>query len=289
LLENLKKRGVTSESYLSDQLNFCRSLKFRFWSPISTKKGRDTMKKAILTVAALALSATAAFGFAKTTGGGYITGTPHDLSGKVASGAEKQICAFCHTPHSAKRNIPLWNRNDPTTTLYYNTSVTLTNTAKAVSGFQTDSITSFCMSCHDGVTAIGAIKNDPTNRGGTTGYGIKGQVGTIGTEFTGTLANIGSNMADDHPVGFNYESARNEDTGTDADGRSKARLNDMATVKSVLGERVFFDSGIGADGIATKFNQIECASCHKVHDDLIAPFLRTSNYMSRLCLACHLK
>jgi predicted CXXCH cytochrome family protein len=265
------------------------------------------MKKVILTVAALAMSASAAFGFSKATGGGLITGTPHDLSGFVqhqgtgASQTEKQICAFCHTPHNAKQNVPLWNRNDPTITLWYNTSVTLTSVAKNIpNALASDSISSFCMSCHDGVTAIGAIKNDPTNRGGTSPDGIKG-LGTISQVMSVTasseLANLGNsasgtgaNLADDHPIGFDYEKARLVDAGgLAANGLASDRLHTIADAQTVLGPRTFFSSGINGAGVAQNLNQIECGSCHKVHDDYIAPFLRTSNYMSRLCLACHIK
>jgi len=34
---------------------------------------------------------------------------------------------------------------------------------------------------------------------------------------------------------------------------------------------------------------MECASCHDVHDNGIAPFLRLSNDASAMCLTCHNK
>jgi len=246
------------------------------------------MKKVILTVAALALSASAAFGFTQATGGGYITGTPHDLSTKITYGsAEKQICVFCHTPHNALRNIPLWNRNDPTITLYYNTSVTLTSTAQAVGSFDKASISSFCMSCHDGVPSLGNIKNDPTGRGVTGQQGLtNGRIGTMGAAQAKVETILGSNMADDHPVGFDYEKARAEDAGKPG---SDDRLHTMTYARGELqSNRIFFELRDVNNNIYAR-NQIECASCHKVHDDSIAPFLRQTNAMSRLCLACHNK
>jgi predicted CXXCH cytochrome family protein len=255
------------------------------------------MKKVILTVAALALSASAAFGFGSSNGSAYITGTPHDLSSKITVG-EKQICVFCHTPHNAAKNIPLWNRNDGSQmVLLYNTSVTLSSIAAAVtpSSFPTDSISSFCMSCHDGVTALGAIKNDPTNMGDatiTTGTAKKViAMGAAGSAYTGSSSILGTNLADDHPVAFDYNKAYLASADTSTGNASDVRLRPIATVQSRMqATRIFFNSGINATtGIAANVNQIECASCHKVHDDFYAPFLRMSNKNSALCLACHNK
>ena len=36
-------------------------------------------------------------------------------------------------------------------------------------------------------------------------------------------------------------------------------------------------------------NQVECASCHDVHDNTLGMFLRISNANSDLCLTCHNK
>jgi predicted CXXCH cytochrome family protein len=51
-----------------------------------------------------------------------------------------------------------------------------------------------------------------------------------------------------------------------------------ATVKTTGGLRLY-----GAT------NTLECGSCHNVHDNTAAPFLRKSNAASALCKTCHIK
>ena len=46
-----------------------------------------------------------------------IINTAHNLSvsgpGTIKASSELEICIFCHTPHNARPDHPLWNRNDP--------------------------------------------------------------------------------------------------------------------------------------------------------------------------------
>jgi hypothetical protein len=68
----------------------------------------------------------------------------------------RQICIFCHTPHNASPQTPLWNRNDPTVTFghYSSSSLVIRKTSAANYGEPTGS-SRLCLSCHDGVTAGG--------------------------------------------------------------------------------------------------------------------------------------
>lgn len=215
------------------------------------------MKKTVLLTAALVVLATSASALT-------IKNSKHDLS--LNSGASwkstttNEICVFCHTPHNPAQNVPLWNRTNPAAGSFtlYKTSATLTTVAQA-SAFAADSISLFCMSCHDGVTGLGAMTNTPPT--GTDSLNA--------TPLTGG-ASLGINLQNDHPVGFNYATAQGADTGLVA----------MATANTSLGGNAFFGAGA---------NMIECASCHKVHDNANAPFLRTTNLNSALCLACHNK
>jgi predicted CXXCH cytochrome family protein len=244
------------------------------------------MKKIILTAAAVAMMSSAAMADTTATanwtanGGKHsIVNTKHNLPGNYNQGkgsATKydQICIFCHTPHNSDVKIPLWNRNaDATAGLvsYYN-SPTLTSVAKTAGVIQAGTISSFCMSCHDGVTAMGNIKY-----GADTGINTVTWNGAAGKD--NKRANLGTDMSNDHPVGFNYDDAQaiaDPDTGING---TPLRLNPSSTVKVTLGNFLFGTNG----------TQMECASCHKVHDSYFQPFLRTTNNMSQLCLACHNK
>lgn len=216
------------------------------------------MKRTVLLTAALVVLATSASALT-------IKNSKHDLS--LNSGASwnstntNEICVFCHTPHNPAQNVPLWNRTNPAAGSFtlYKTSATLTTAAKT-SAFAADSISLFCMSCHDGVTGLGAMTNTSP----------VGDDSLKTTPLTGP-ANIGIDLQNDHPVGFSYDAAQSDDS---------TGLFVKATANAALGGNAFFGAGA---------NMIECASCHKVHDNANAPFLRTTNKDSALCLACHNK
>lgn len=219
------------------------------------------MKRTALLTAVLVVLATAA-------SAASIKNSKHDLStgssATIKSASTTEICVFCHTPHNPAQDVPLWNRTNPAAagwTMYASPTISATATTKLATGtFDADSISLFCMSCHDGVTALGAMHNVPV-----TG------ADALPVLAGGNSANLGTDLSNDHPVGFNYNTAATEDpTGLVA----------KATANTALGGNAFF---------GTTGNNIECASCHKVHDPANAPFLRIANTGSALCLACHSK
>jgi predicted CXXCH cytochrome family protein len=225
------------------------------------------MKKIAILTAALTLLASVA-------GAATIVGSKHDLSstgGASASlkGTGDQICIYCHTPHNAVVNVPLWNRNtNPAGLALYNTSATLTNEVKNNAALTASSISSFCMSCHLSTAVMGDVKNVANQTAQL------GNANTMGGAYAdNTKANLGLDLTNDHPVGFNYDTAYTQDGG--ATGGLKA----LAT--ATTNGAVFFGTG---------GNQMECASCHAVHNGGGAGyFLRTPNTGSGLCLACHNK
>jgi predicted CXXCH cytochrome family protein len=233
------------------------------------------MKKIILTVAALALTATSAFAFTNKPADVIgIRNTPHDISGRIGAGIGQQKCIFAHTPHNAYRNVPLWNRYDAGDQVLYN-SPSLTRAGRTAS-FDKGSISAMCMSCHDGVQAMGNIKN-AAQLNLTNVQGVNTQVG-------GAVANAPSNLGqltNDHPIGFSYQDAYTEDTGTNA---NTARLH--STTDVALSFKTVIPPFYNLNG---KTDQMECASCHAAHDNRNVPFLRMSNADSALCLACHVK
>jgi predicted CXXCH cytochrome family protein len=243
------------------------------------------MKKIILTAAAVvmvassAMAATIAANWETGAAGKShsITNTKHNIPQKFTgsrAGGNKydQICIFCHTPHNANVAVPLWNRNlQNNLTNYYN-SPTLTSVAKAAGVVGTSTISAFCMACHDGATAMGDIKY-----GADTGINATTYNNHAGDD--NARANLGTDMSNDHPVGFSYVAAQ---AVVESDGAA-SRLNPVTQAAKTLGNFLFSKAG------ASNPTEMECASCHKVHDSYYPPFLRTTNEYSKLCLACHNK
>ncbi len=182
-----------------------------------------------------------------------IVGTDHDLSLEPNTGG--QICIVCHTPHNADTTVsgaPLWNHEVTGATFTVYASPTFDG---GPSG-QPAGASRLCLSCHDGTVALDAFG---------------GNAGTGGNTITGN-ALIGTDLSDDHPISFVYDTALATTDGG---------LADPATANSGLG------STIDADMLFA--GSLECASCHDVHDDQIAPFLRLANSASAMCLTCHNK
>lgn len=75
----------------------------------------------------------------------------------------QQICIFCHTPHSANvvGQTPLWNRAFSSETFQRYTSATLRirGIGSALYGntAQPNGSSKLCLSCHDGVSRLGAV------------------------------------------------------------------------------------------------------------------------------------
>jgi predicted CXXCH cytochrome family protein len=192
---------------------------------------------------------------------GQITGSKHDFStatwntatGKQSTG--KQICIICHTPHNSittVTNAPLWNHRLSTSTYTpYASGGTMQSTPSAILG----ATSKLCLSCHDGTVGL-------EDFGGNT----------TGTNFISGNALVSNNLSNDHPISMLYNTAL-----ATADGG----LKDPATALSGMG------STINADMLFT--GQVECASCHDVHNNQYTYFLRKSNAASALCLTCHSK
>ncbi|HEG43392.1 MAG TPA: hypothetical protein ENH94_05020 [Phycisphaerales bacterium] len=110
-----------------------------------------------------------------------IKGTPHDLRAKGA----KSTCSFCHTPHGALRNTPVWNHKLSTAVYKIYSSSSL----DAKVGQPTGS-SKLCLSCHDGTVALGQVR--------------RGKPSSAGTRIRPGAANLGTDLSDDHPISFIY-------------------------------------------------------------------------------------
>jgi predicted CXXCH cytochrome family protein len=181
-----------------------------------------------------------------------VVNTVHNLSvsgpGTVRAVSETEVCLFCHTPHQSKPASPLWNRQDPGVTyVLYNSS-----TAQAMTG-QPDGSSILCLSCHDGTIALGNVLNRTADILMTGGI----------TRMPPGNKNLTTDLSDDHPVSFLYNSAL---------AASDGQLKDPS--------EVLFP-------VTLENGRLQCTSCHDPHRDIYGSFLVVSNQFSGLCSKCH--
>jgi len=212
---------------------------------------------------------------------------PHNLSNKATHSGPKalapefggtdEICIFCHTPHSAAADTPLWSRPDPATMgsfpLYAQPLAIKADPARtgyiATNPQYPSGASRMCLSCHDGATAIGILLGNETI------------AMPSGSEFiTKTVAII--DLSKSHPISFNY----NNDVLVNVINPSKPGAYRLPPV---------------ADGIDTPLDsagQMQCTTCHDPHQDTRAssgenlPFWRHTVLVGTtlyddVCNSCH--
>jgi predicted CXXCH cytochrome family protein len=161
-----------------------------------------------------------------------------------------ELCIFCHTPHKvrgkAKPGFFGWNREDSTASYTTYESSTMYATVDQPTG-----ASKLCLSCHDGTIALGAIKSQRN-------------VIPFQGDWENSPANLGTNLADDHPISFTYDS-------------DLAIVNDELTDPSNLQDSIKLDSD----------EQLQCTTCHDPHDDTNGMFLVVSDPVKTLCVSCH--
>ena len=202
-----------------------------------------------------------------------------------------QICIFCHTPHSATPDSPLWSRPDPASStfpIYGNPLVIGGGFGADPSGQKTRSqyntaalypngASRLCLSCHDGVTAIGLLSDGTTINmlGGTN----LGDFPSAATAIIGEASIFNVDLSSSHPVSFVYD----------------------GSVLSDLTNPLAYDTGSyilpsTTDNIDTPLDgqsRMQCTTCHDPHDDTRAatglPFWRqtTGTPYEDVCDACH--
>jgi predicted CXXCH cytochrome family protein len=182
-----------------------------------------------------------------------ILNSKHDLSvagpGPIKAVTETEVCSFCHTPHRAIPQTPLWSHELSTATyIPYSSS-----TAKATFGQPTGS-SKLCLSCHDGTVALGMVRNR------TQPIEMQSNITTLPVG----ASNLRTDLSDDHPISFIYDSALASANG---------QLKDPGT----LIDKVRLDHN----------NQLQCTACHDPHDNQFGQFLVQKNTASALCVACH--
>ncbi len=132
---------------------------------------------------------------AQTVGG--MQDTKHNLSvtgpGPITAQGETRICIFCHTPHNAAPDSPLWNREiEPQAYTVYASPTLGAGVLPQPSG-----PTKLCLTCHDGTVAMGAVLNPP------------GGIAMSGSDSLppGSLSDFGLDLSGHHPVSFSYSAS----------------------------------------------------------------------------------
>lgn len=195
--------------------------------------------------------------------GESIVGSKHDLSvnggSSIKASSEKNPCAFCHTPHHANGELPLWNHAMSSVSNYvvYG-SARLTNLNVVVP--QPNGSSRLCLSCHDGTVALGKITS------GAAEIDVVG--GNAGKLPVDNPDYIGTDLSNDHPISFVYnaELVNNEIAHNDPEVKDPSQLPPEVKLDSL--------------------SRMQCTSCHNPHDNRFGNFL-VKETTSDLCLACH--
>lgn len=182
-----------------------------------------------------------------------ISNTPHNLSitgpGTIRASQESQVCIFCHTPHSASVEAPLWNRE--LSAVYYTTYPSGGSMQASVG--QPEGSSRICLSCHDGTIALGLVLSQPS------------QISMTGTTALGMMppgsANLGSVLYDDHPISMELST------------------EDLEISAPPVGSAVKLD----------RHNVVQCRSCHDPHNNTEGKFLVMNPAQGALCVTCHVK
>ncbi len=242
-------------------------------------------------------------------------------------GQANQVCVFCHTPHNASPAIPLWNKvytpGVENSYRLYTSSATLTPTAKAAK-ITADSESMLCLSCHDGKTAINVLHNSSyrdSSSGTDAVVDIDGTFsGTgpfaLGDQWSGgfsshnypnlgairsadgsipssAASHNGTNLTDDHPIGFSYTAAQAQDaSGLKLTPDAGIRLfgpTKRVECSSCHNPHVYYGSGLAGSGRVYYDTDITTPLVATAAQKARTPFLTMSNTGSALCKGCHIK
>lgn len=119
-----------------------------------------------------------------------ISGTSHDLSSLNYGGSDaNQVCIYCHTPHNATAQVPLWNRDLSVATYTMYDSYTENYTHPTEIGGSSV----LCLSCHDGTIALNSVHS--------------GNINAAPADFIEGNALLGTDLSNDHPISFSYQTS----------------------------------------------------------------------------------
>jgi len=186
-----------------------------------------------------------------------------------------QICVFCHTPHSSSSEGPLWNRVATTKSFFKHfSSSTLAIDDAALKDSadygQPTGSSRLCLSCHDGVTALGAVFTTPS-----VASSVNIQFTNKRTGQTGANVAIGyETYSTHHPVSFKY---------------SQTVIN---LLRGAPYNKTEYQWQPNIDVKLDKQERMQCITCHDPHQDKsdvpgpTNPFWAAKTY-AEVCVTCH--
>jgi len=201
---------------------------------------------------------------------GGVADTLHNLSvtgpGTIKSPTETQICVFCHSPHNASPDAPLWNHSLSAVSnyqMYWSSTMVAYPSASAAP--QPDGSSKLCLSCHDGTIALGAVGGRATPIVVTGGPTMPSTApGYLGTDLSGG-----------HPISFIYDDA-------------------LAVAHNAAGGMPLLLPSTRNDPVVKLDAQkkIQCTTCHDPHDDSnyqagVVPHFYVKPTWSEVCQSCH--
>lgn len=160
-------------------------------------------------------------------------------------------CSYCHSVHHSIGGFlrPAYMGTEPQISKVYS-SVTMRHKPTTAGAYASDA--PLCLTCHDGMN-VGKLGNT------TLTALIVNKPADLNKDGDAT----GSNLSNDHPVGFIYDPTLSPD-------------------KLKYPEKAHANFGAG-------HNEIWCCSCHNPHNDKLGAFLNVSMAGSELCFDCHKK
>ena len=191
-----------------------------------------------------------------------IVNTKHNLSlsgpGTIKATSEERICVFCHTPHNANPQTPLWNKNiEGVNYDQYTPYTSSTMVNPYASQIRPTGSSRLCLSCHDGTLALGDVKL-PT---APIYVPVAGQTTVPGGMPHSSPSYFGTSLANHHPISFSYYSS----------------FPNPELAPTPPPGLLFYGNGI-----------IQCNTCHDPHDNSNKKFLAVNNVESGLCRLCHI-
>lgn len=189
--------------------------------------------------------------------------TRHNLSvsgpGIIKAVAETQICIFCHTPHNARPEAPLWNHNPSAVVSYVNYwSPTLQAYASEAEAPPIDGFSKLCLGCHDGTIALGAVASREEDIQMVT---IPGKV-EAGILKPGAGGYLGTDLSGGHPISFIFDEALMNKRNSHPGPLSKLKWPIRKYNEKFAGRdtEVKLYPAQGGYGV-------QCSSCHDPHED----------------------
>jgi len=222
---------------------------------------------------------------------GTLVGSKHDLTALNARAKVEAMtglafnnyrdpCIYCHLPADPKaKNTSTddgrfkdWNRYFSFQDDYQRYESASAKAKPAQLGAQS----LVCLSCHDGSMAVDMVVTKPPgwstaddaplhmrlDKGGGLNRCTQCHDGITAHKMDAVV--IGRNLMDDHPVGVRYP--------------------------GLFGSEDFHPpsrDGVFRNGVKLFDSQVECATCHDVHNPDVVPFLRVEQ--NELCITCHNK